>query len=186
MKNRNSVRPLLSGPAKLSADYGGARDQMRPFPDANTAGAGRLAMARRSKRAGADFSACREARSAGILGPMQQTAECVDSQRHAPRGAPTAFTKGELALILSLYGQFVAAGEWRDYAVDHKRDAAIFSIFRRAAEVPVYRIEKQPRLAQRQGVYCVVSMSGAILKRGHDLAQVLRIFDRQKLRLAAL
>ena len=100
------------------------------------------------------------------------------------RPEPVAFTREELARILGLYGQFVAAGEWRDYAVDHLRDAAIFSIFRRSAETPLYRVEKRPAHASRQGAYSVVSMTGVILKRGHDLSQVLRVFDRQRLRLA--
>jgi len=95
-----------------------------------------------------------------------------------------AFTRDELSRILSLYGQFVAAGEWRDYAIDHLRDAAVFSIFRRSAETPLYRVEKRPALASRQGAWSVISMTGVILRRGHDLAQVLRIFDRQKMKLA--
>jgi hypothetical protein len=94
------------------------------------------------------------------------------------------FTRDELSRILGLYGQFVAAGEWRDYAIDHLKEAAVFSIFRRAAETPLYRIEKRPSLASRQGAFSVVSMTGVVLKRGHDLAQVLRLFDRQRLRLA--
>lgn len=102
----------------------------------------------------------------------------------APRREPVAFTRSELTRILGLYGQFVAAGEWRDYAIDCLSDAAVFSIFRRASEMPLYRIEKRPKLARKQGAYVVVSMSGAVLKRGHDLAQVLKVFDRQKLRLA--
>jgi len=89
-----------------------------------------------------------------------------------------------LTRILGLYGQFVAAGEWRDYAIDLLKDAAVFSVYRRASEMPLYRIEKRPTLARKQGAWAVVAMSGAIVKRGHDLAQVLRIFDRQKLRLA--
>ena len=94
------------------------------------------------------------------------------------------FTREELSRILNIYGQFVAAGDWRDYAIDHLKDAAVFSIFRRSSEMPLYRIEKQPRLAARQGAWVVIAMSGAILKRGHDLAQVLRVFDRKRLRLA--
>lgn len=97
---------------------------------------------------------------------------------------PVAFSRSELTRILGVYGQFVAAGDWRDYAIDCLEDAAVFSIFRRASEMPLYRIEKRPKLARKQGAYMVVSMSGAILKRGHDLAQVLRVFDRQKLKLA--
>lgn len=96
-----------------------------------------------------------------------------------------AFSRDELSRILNLYGQFVAAGEWRDYAIDLLRDCAVFSVFRRSAETPLYRIEKRPALSSRQGAYAVVSMTGVILKRGHDLSQVLRVFDRQRLRLAA-
>lgn len=94
------------------------------------------------------------------------------------------FTREELSRILSLYGQFVAAGEWRDYAVDHLKETAIFSIFRRSAETPLYRIEKRPALESRQGAYSVISMTGQILKRGHELSQVLKVFDRQRLKLA--
>jgi len=100
------------------------------------------------------------------------------------RREPVAFTRTELTRILSLYGQFVAAGDWRDYAIDCLQDAAVFSIYRRASEMPLYRIEKRPKLARKQGAYVVVSMTGAVLKRGHDLAQVLRVFDRQKVKLA--
>lgn len=100
------------------------------------------------------------------------------------RPEPVAFSRSELTRILAVYGYFVAAGEWRDYAIDIMKDAAVFSIFRRASELPLYRIEKRPALAKKQGVWVVVSMTGAIEKRGHDLAQVLKVFDRQKLKLA--
>lgn len=100
------------------------------------------------------------------------------------RAEPVAFTRSELTRILSVYGYFVAAGEWRDYAIDCLKDAAVFSIFRRASELPLYRIEKRPALAKKQGAWVVVSMTGAVMKRGHDLAQVLKVFDRQKLKLA--
>ena len=95
-----------------------------------------------------------------------------------------SFHRTELGVILSLYGRMVAAGEWRDYGISSLKDMAIFSIFRRTAENPIYRIEKHPKLAQKQGAYSVVSMSGAILRRGRDLGQVLRVFDRQRLKLA--
>ncbi|MEM9013865.1 MAG: DUF2794 domain-containing protein [Pseudomonadota bacterium] len=95
-----------------------------------------------------------------------------------------AFTRPELTRILGVYGQFVAAGDWRDYAIDSLSECAVFSIFRRASEMPLYRIEKHPKLARRQGAWRVVAMNGAILRRGHDLAQVLRVFDRQRLKLA--
>jgi hypothetical protein len=93
------------------------------------------------------------------------------------------FDRRELDRLLQLYGTFVAAGEWRDYAIDHLRDRAVFSVFKRSAEAPIYAVEKQPRLRLRQGEWAVVGMGGQILKRGHELGQVLRVFDRQKLRL---
>ncbi len=108
----------------------------------------------------------------------------IDQRPCRQKPDAVAFTREELSRILGLYGQFVAAGEWRDYAIDHLKDAAVFSVFRRAAETPLYRIEKRPGLAQRQGAYAIVSMTGVILKRGPDLVQVLRLFDRQRLRLA--
>ena len=113
---------------------------------------------------------------------LMQAAETRPQSRN--RREPVAFTRSELTRILGLYGQFVAAGDWRDYAIDCLSDAAVFSIYRRASEMPLYRIEKRPKLARKQGAYVVVSMTGTILKRGHDLAQVLRVFDRQKMKLA--
>src|SRR5262249_61100620 len=90
-----------------------------------------------------------------------------------PPSSITTFDRRELNQILGLYGRKVAAGEWRDYAIDFGRDKAVFSVFRRSSEMPLYRIEKQPRLARRQGAYGIVSATGLILKRGHDLARVL-------------
>lgn len=84
---------------------------------------------------------------------------------------------------MSLYGRFVAAGEWRDYGISHLRDVAVFSVFRRAAEHPMYRIEKHPRLRMKQGQYVVLGMDGQILKRGNDLRQVLRILERKLIRI---
>jgi hypothetical protein len=91
------------------------------------------------------------------------------------------FDRSELREILNLYGRMVAQGEWRDYAIDFLRERAIFSIFRRAAEIPIYRIEKQPALARKQGPYSLVAATGLIIKRGHDLARVLRTLDKPKL-----
>jgi hypothetical protein len=85
------------------------------------------------------------------------------------------FDRRELALILTVYGRNVAQGEWRDYAMDFGRERAVFSVFRRTSECPLYRIEKQPKLARRQGQYAVVAPGGMILKRGHDLMQVLKV-----------
>ncbi|MBP1806374.1 DUF2794 domain-containing protein [Rubellimicrobium aerolatum] len=88
-----------------------------------------------------------------------------------------AFHRTELSLILGLYGRRVAAGEWRDYGIAHLRDAAVFSIFRRTAETPLYRIEKRPALRLRQGQYAVIGAEGQVLRRGHDLGQVLRVLE---------
>lgn len=92
------------------------------------------------------------------------------------------FDRAELGLILTVYGRMVAAGEWRDYGISALRDCAIFSVFRRAAEHPIYRVEKHPRLRNRQGMYAVVGMDGRILKRGHDLRAVLQVLDRKLIR----
>jgi hypothetical protein len=88
------------------------------------------------------------------------------------------FERRELRRILGLYGRKVAAGEWRDYAIDFLKDRAVFSIFRRSSEVPIYRIEKNPRLARRQGAYSIISATGLILKRGHELDRVLGVLDK--------
>ena len=87
------------------------------------------------------------------------------------------FSRRELNRILDLYGRKVAAGEWRDYAIDFLKDRAVFSVFRRASEVPIYRIEKSPKLARRQGAYSVISATGLIVRRGHELDRVLRAID---------
>ncbi len=93
-----------------------------------------------------------------------------------------AFQRTELNVILSLYGRMVAAGEWRDYGLSFLRDMAVFSVFRRAAECPLYRIEKRPALRNRQGQYAVVAIDGQILRRGHDLPTVLRVLERKLIR----
>ena len=94
-----------------------------------------------------------------------------------------AFHRTELNLILGLYGRMVAAGEWRDYGLSHLRDVAVFSVFRRTAENPLYRIEKRPKLRMKQGQYAVIGMDGQILKRGNDLRQVLRVLERKLIRV---
>jgi hypothetical protein len=99
-----------------------------------------------------------------------------------PRRDPVAFHRTELGLILALYGRMVAAGEWRDYGISHLQDVAVFAIFRRTAEHPLYRIEKRPKLRDRQGQYAVIGMDGRILKRGHDLKTVLRVLERKLIR----
>lgn len=102
----------------------------------------------------------------------------------AQRTQVTVFTRQELQQILRVYGRMVAAGEWRDYALDMGPDTATFSVFRRSSECPLYRIEKTPKLARKQGAFSVVSATGVILKRGADLARVLAVFDKS-LRLVA-
>jgi hypothetical protein len=92
---------------------------------------------------------------------------------------PVTFSRRELDRILRLYGRMVAAGEWRDYAVDFLKDRAVFSVFRRSAEVPIYRIEKNPRLERRQGAYSVISATGLIMRRGHELDRVLGVLDKR-------
>jgi hypothetical protein len=112
--------------------------------------------------------------------PTQQVRGQVLDYSAAPQGANQAlvtFDRAELTQILALYGRKVAAGEWRDYAIDFARDRATFSVFRRSAEVPLYRIEKDPRLSKRQGAFSVSNSAGLILKRGHDLARVLQILE---------
>jgi hypothetical protein len=95
----------------------------------------------------------------------------------APASAVT-FNRRVLSHLLGLYGRKVAAGEWRDYAIDFLRDRAVFSVFRRSSEVPLYRIEKNPKLARRQGAYSVISATGLIVRRGHELDRVLRAIDK--------
>ena len=93
-----------------------------------------------------------------------------------------AFHRTELGPIMSLYGQMVAAGEWRDYGISCLKDLAVFSVFKRTAENPLYRIEKRPKLRNKQGQYAVVGMDGQILKRGNDLKAVLRVLERKLIR----
>ena len=90
----------------------------------------------------------------------------------------TAFDRQELTQILNVYGRKVAAGEWRDYALDMGSERAVFSVFRRACEYPLYRIEKAPKLARKQGAYSIIAATGLILKRGHDLSRVLGVLDK--------
>lgn len=93
-----------------------------------------------------------------------------------------SFNRQELGVILALYGRMVAAGEWRDYGISTLRDVAVFSVFRRTAEYPLYRVEKRPKLRNRQGMYAVISMDGQVLKRGHDLKTVLRVLEKKLIR----
>jgi hypothetical protein len=105
----------------------------------------------------------------------------LDTRSDSPK---VMFDRRELDTILRVYGMMVAAGEWRDYAIDGLKDRAEFSVFRHAAEFPLYRIVKTPADARKQGAWKIVSATGMILKRGHELSQVLKVFDKAKLRLA--
>jgi hypothetical protein len=102
-----------------------------------------------------------------------------EPQLQSSRGVQpiVAFDRRELMLILSVYGRHVVRGEWRDYAMDFLKDRAVFSIYARMSERPLYVVEKNPRLRNRQGQYLVSNQHGTILRRGHDLAQVLRVLD---------
>jgi hypothetical protein len=112
-------------------------------------------------------------------GRTEWPAERPPERSHAEKPvACVTFDRRELDRILHLYGRMVALGEWRDYAIDFMRERAVFSIFRRSTEVPIYRIEKDPRLARKQGAYTVVTQTGLILKRGHDLARVIAVLDK--------
>jgi len=95
----------------------------------------------------------------------------------APSTPQISFDRHELRTIFNLYGRRVAEGEWRDYAMDFRRDKAVFSIYRRTSEMPLYRIEKDPKLARKQGAYAVVAATGLVMKRGTDLARVLAVLE---------
>jgi hypothetical protein len=91
---------------------------------------------------------------------------------------PVTFHRRELDAILWIYGRMVGEGEWRDYAIDHLKDRAVFSVFKRSGEMPLFRIEKNPKLAAKQGAFSVINVNGMILKRGHEISQVLKVFDK--------
>ena len=111
--------------------------------------------------------------------PLLRGAGAGASSSPAPISGAVAFSRGELDQILHIYGIHVASGEWRDYAIDMLKEKAVFSVFRRSSEMPLYRIEKTPKLARRQGAYSVVSAGGMILKRGHDLRAVLKVLEKR-------
>ena len=110
--------------------------------------------------------------------PSRKSVQQKTKGGRGPYG-PISFDRRELNQLLGMYGRKVAEGEWRDYAIDMHREKAIFSVFRKASEYPLYRIEKNPKLARRQGEYSVIAPTGLILKRGHDLKNVLRVLERK-------
>lgn len=106
---------------------------------------------------------------------------CGNSQKESSKASSqVTFDRRELSEILRVYGHRVSEGEWRDYAMDFQKDRAVFSIFKRTSEMPVFRVEKDPKLARKQGVYAVINASGMILKRGHELRQVLKVLEPRK------
>ncbi|QGM96219.1 DUF2794 domain-containing protein [Methylocystis parvus] len=105
----------------------------------------------------------------------------IDQQKGRGDGraaTQVSFDRRELSALLNLYGAKVASGEWRDYALDFTPAKAVFSVFRRTSEEPLYRIEKNPELARKQGQYAVIAAGGLVMRRGHDLARVLRALDK--------
>lgn len=124
-----------------------------------------------------------ERRSAEVVSvAVRRHPDALSQQHEAPAPKQVSFDRRELQLILNLYGRRVAEGEWRDYAIGFSPLKAVFAVFRRASETPLYTIEKNPTLARRQGAYSVVSADGFILKRGHELERVLAVLDK-KIRL---
>jgi hypothetical protein len=115
----------------------------------------------------------REVNSTSSIPSQLATSQVANQVAHQ-----VTFDRAELRRLFGLYGRKVAAGEWRDYAIDFLKDRAVFSVFRRACEVPLYRIEKNPRLARRQGAYCLISATGLVVRRGHELDRVLRAIDK--------
>lgn len=120
-----------------------------------------------------------------MLDKSEDSVSTVAHLRPNPSLAPqmVAFNRTELMTILNIYGRMVAAGEWRDYAIDILKDRAVFSIFRRTSEVPLYRIEKNPKLARKQGAFSLISQQGQILKRGHDLSPLIKLLNQKLLKL---
>jgi hypothetical protein len=104
----------------------------------------------------------------------------LETQPQQTHRGVTFFERPELDRLFKLYGRMVAAGEWRDYAIDGLSDSAVFSVFKRASETPLYRIEKRPALARRQGAWAVIGQAGMIVRRGHELDHVLRFFERAR------
>ena len=101
----------------------------------------------------------------------------LNEARRDRQNLPVSFDRRELDQILRLYGRMVAANEWRDYAIDHLSERAVFSVYRRTSETPMYQIVKDPRLARKQGAFAVIAATGMVLKRGHELARVLNVFE---------
>lgn len=118
---------------------------------------------------------------ASVANKFEQARNVIVLHSNSPRPKPqtTGFDRQELDLLLQLYSRKVALGEWRDYAIDMLKDRAVFSVFKRSSEMPLFMIEKNPKLARRQGSWSVTNASGHILKRGHELRQVLQVLEKR-------
>lgn len=114
-------------------------------------------------------------KTSATISPLLVPQTNTNNKNKAPQ--IVSFDKRELSMMLNVYGRKVAAGEWRDYAMDMLRDRALFSIYRRTSERPQFVIEKNPKLRNRQGQYIVTGAEGKILRRGHDLEKVLRVLE---------
>ncbi len=110
--------------------------------------------------------------------PQDAAVVSLSEYRQSRDPAPVTFHRRELDAILKIYGRMVGEGEWKDYSIDHLKDKAVFCVFKRSGEMPLYRIEKNPKLAAKQGAYSVININGMVLKRGHELPQVLKVFDK--------
>jgi hypothetical protein len=117
--------------------------------------------------------------------PLIIIGNAFERERQHSKQAPlrVMWTRQELGDLLNIYGRHVAAGQWRDYAIDDGTETAVFSIFRRSSEVPLYCIDKTPALRRKQGQYCLRGAAGQILRRGHDLPALLKFFERKQMRL---
>ena len=112
---------------------------------------------------------------------MSRIVNFPSTKQRKPKGpSQIAFDRKELSVILNVYGQMVSKGDWKDYALDFLSDKAVFSIYRRTTEHPLYRIEKVPALRNKQGQFSVIAPGGLVLKRGHDLQTVLKVFDKAR------
>lgn len=117
---------------------------------------------------------------------MTDQSKVIQFQNAARNGSPqlsTFFERGEFEAILNIYGKMVASGYWKDYAISGSRDIATFAVHQKASERPIFRITKTPALTHKQGAYAIHSSQGQILKRGHELAQVLKYFEKKLIKL---
>jgi hypothetical protein len=117
--------------------------------------------------------------------PLIIIGNAFERERQHSKQAPlrVMWTRQELGDLLNIYGRHVAAGQWRDYAIDDGTETAVFSISRRSSEVPLYCIDKTPALRRKQGQYCLRGAAGQILRRGHDLPALLKFLERKQMRL---